>query len=317
MAVVNDDAVTAAALTATWRGDPSDSENISNGASEIRSTRANLTGVVSQEHYVEVSGTSNSTGLGHHVEGSARVYVKRDDGDFGGGTVTVDESVGRTRYTPLSRKLEISTPDGWSAVGGVYPGLISASAVVPVPATDGWRLCNGDLLDTVEEDGIYTNLVERLNPGGTNARVPDLRGQFVRGVSGTRDTTFGNDQTELETYSHQDHAVVEHRHDVDHNHAEFTSADSDYTANGQLNSDGNISGRNVNDTKQSSSFGNRDAASNTNVWTDLTHTHKVNVPALGESFSKGVVGPDAVDLVDHVADETRPDNVALYYVIKL
>lgn len=303
-------------LTEAWNNDPANADSVGNGAAEIRATRKALASVMSQEH------VARGATRGHHVEGSARVYVRRENGSYGDGG-TVEEEVGRARFDPDAARLDIYNGTAWQGVGAVYPGLISMSAVIPVPATDGWVLCDGSILDTVEEGGIYARLVERLNPDGTNARVPDLRNMFVRGVdaSGTRAPSFGNDQTEAATYDHQDNAVKDHKHSIAHDHPVVEAADAsgavwdagDQTAfsNGVLtvNNPGNDE---VGGTNLLNQVGGSD-----DITVDLKHKHAVDIPAWtdADGRSGGAVGTDGSALAD--VSETRPDNVALYFVMKL
>lgn len=327
MAKVNNDAVAAGSvtpLTTGWRGSPLSTDNVADGAAEISATRGALSGVIEQEHYTVPSGTGNSTGLGHHVEGSARVYVERDDGSFGD-AVTVDESVGRMRYYPGARRLEVSTPDGWSAAGGVYPGLISYSAVIPVPATDGWRVCDGNSgnpITSTQDGGIYSPLIERLTgtPGATQAYIPDLRDQFIRGhdtmAAGTGRTINAQSTatSPLEAFPVQAHMVMDHHHAVDHDHAEFNSGAAEFTAATGLTAAGVLTVRNTSNQEKRGSL-DFSAADASTMDININHTHPIDIP-LYEGFSTGVVGTDNAATTNTGA-ETRPDNVALYVVIKL
>lgn len=317
MAKINEDAVAAGSVTppdATWQGQPADTDNVANGAARIKETRSALAQTFSQEHYITADGVGRSTGIGHHVEGSARVYVKRET-TFGEGVV-VDESVGRVRYTPDERKLEVSTPAGWSAVGGAFPGLISYSAVVPDPATDGWALCDGRLITKddplLSPPELYNVLIDRLTGGAASSTyLPNLTagaGSFIRSTpaDGSRDPSF-TETTEAAIYSHQDHALQNHYHRNDHAHGVaqvngYSAATAGRTGvatyvNGTpsfaletgnweasegtgasfLTSSGVLTMRHPSDTKQDvGSLGSAgDVADDVNVTVDLSHFHQV------------------------------------------
>lgn len=337
----------------TWRGQPSDSDNISDGADAIRNTRATSIELFSQEHYIEPSGTNESTGIGHHIEGSARVFV-RNDGRSNYPT-SPDNTIGEVKANKDSRSLEVYDGSGWFAIGGVFPGLIAYSAVEPVPAEDGWVLCDGRNVTETQDGGIYASLIERLNPGGTQVTLPNLQNEFIRGApaDGSRDPNAATG-----TYDKQDHAIEDHFHGMDHGHGQTISngrpssgtsrtGDASYdngdgspsfeyetgnweasegTGASLLTADGVLSLNDPGDTAQvNNGLMPFNVADDNSKTVDLSHYHLipeyrgwtmnlVNTLAVTEDVNHGINDPSGEF---NVADETRPANVALYVIMKL
>ena len=291
----------------SWVNIPSDSNFAAYGAAAVRNTKGSLRAVVSQEHAID-----QETGDGIHIEGSGRIFVRADDN-----TPTHKEK-GRAVFNTTRRRLSVSDGENFLAVGGVYPGLISMSAVVPSPSLDGWTVCDGRRVTAAQDGGIYKVLVERLaGSEAPIAQLPDLRDRFVRGVdaAGTRAPTHGahgTSDTADDVYSFQDNAIPDHKHNIDHGH-EGEAGDAEWKAGFS----GILVYRNpYSDTKAG---GNQERfARANNVSTDLNHTHELTIENF-EGDSKLVKrGTDSGEVEGkHLSDESRPDNVALYYVIKL
>lgn len=332
---INDDAIGGtAALDETWRGLPSSAEPLFQGQERIRSTRSKVAALLSEEH--EIDGAD----IGKHVEGSARVFVG-SGGAFGDGT-TPDSAVGRVRFDDATNKMEVQTSDGWKAVEAAYPGLISYSAVIPVPATDGWILCDGNggnplTWNADDSTVIYKRLIQRLaGPGATSAYIPDLRNRFIRGhdtmASGsgrtinnqsTATAPDNSDGVSTGAFNFQKNTVKDHKHAIDHTHPPDieTSQPVWNNANQGPNPGGDTSFINgVLNTDDGNWWlalvGAVATSRRENIAIDLNHKHTVTVPAY-DGDSGLVVGTDGAAMADHVSAENRPDNIALYVVMKL
>lgn len=108
-----------------------------------------------------------------------------------------------------------------SAAGGMPPGCIMSFGMATPP--DGWLVCDGSEYSTSSYSDLYTAIGETWGSltdgsggaGTSHFRVPDLRGEFLRGWSnGT-----GNDPDSISRTggdvvgSSQDYEIQSHRHD--------------------------------------------------------------------------------------------------------
>lgn len=335
------------ATTDTWVSSPADSDNVSDGASAVRDTKATLRAVVSQEHYID----DDSTGDGIHVEGSARVFVEDDTA-----VEPTHSERGRTVFYPESRSLKVSDGNDFLPVGGTYPGLVTMSAVAPTPASDLWALCDGQYVERASDDGIWDSLIDRLaGSGADGSYLPDLRDRFVRGANTAGNGSLAlqsgartvNTQTGATTaddaFDFQEHAFEDHDHQMDHTHGASIVSGYD-SGNGSTGSptwntgtvtlekdlvDASSAGATFDGTSlkvipfeadRSVSEGGGDAANDAWIDVNLQHRHAIArywgltrlASVQSEDIAHGVP-----ERTYNTADETRPDNVVLYYVIKL
>lgn len=317
-----------------WANRPSNGDNIFEGANAIRATRGDLRAALAEEHVI----SSEDLAIGEHVEGSAKCFVI-DDENPGGIT---DSSRGRMRFNESSRALDISNGDSWIPLGNFFPGMISMSAVVPNPAVDGWALCDGRLVTESEANGLYRRLITRLvNSTAVSVTLPDLRNQFVRGASAPRSGEVDPPATRAVLTS-QEHAFENHTHLMDHTHGASITAGGD-TGNGRTGTGTWIEGAftsPVNDgahthtftavrtagTRHGAGLGTANARDNpdpsvgTTTTTGSVHSHVIErYHGLTKEAGNAANPTYGVPANEYNTDpnETRPDNIALYYVIKL
>ncbi|WP_340608105.1 phage tail protein [Xenorhabdus bharatensis] len=167
-------------------------------------------------------------------------------------------------------------------------GLAEGSALpvgVPVPwptenPPEGWLICNGDSFDRVR----YPKLALAYPSG----RLPDLRGEFIRGWSDKREKV----DTGRTLLSFQDSAFQNHFHALPTSNGNDEMAEKGITT---VFSDGTRNNFAVNIEKTKDPVGN-----NVTLWTDN----------LFRTYSSNVYGGFSV------ADETRPRNIAFNYIVR-
>lgn len=94
-------------------------------------------------------------------------------------------------------------------------GFVVAYALDSEP--DGWMLCNGQYLDSnnQEHDELYSQLVNAGYPYGSyngHPKVPDLRGEFIRGLDKGRgadpDSSRGIGTTQNDEFKEHSHTLT-------------------------------------------------------------------------------------------------------------
>ena len=99
-----------------------------------------------------------------------------------------------------TQKSLISLEGGATQQGGdvIPPGTIVPFAGPDSDVPTGWRLCNGELLPTEGEfSELYGVIRTAWGSGENKFRLPDLRGVFLRGVSGNREDGFEDPNADL------------------------------------------------------------------------------------------------------------------------
>lgn len=114
-------------------------------------------------------------------------------------------------------------------------GSIQAYAGDKIP--DGWKFCDGAELDQSAYPKLFNAIGKAWGGSGTKFRLPDLRGRFLRGVSGTNNAdpdkdsrtslysggnkgnqhgTYQDDATSLpsEQFTGQTNTAGEHKHNI-------------------------------------------------------------------------------------------------------
>jgi microcystin-dependent protein len=333
--------------TGGWENNPADADKVFRGAGFIRSTRRDLRAVISTEHVLD----DEDFDIGEHAEGSAKCYVLDDaQASVPGG---VDNSRGRMRFNKEDRSMAISDGESFIPMGSFFPGQITMSAVVPDPIVDGWALCTGQLVSVAQNDGIYARLVRRLanNANATQVRLPDLRNQFIRGWTGglanvtpRQVVNTNNVQTGSVTdaYSYQDHAFEDHKHEMKHSHGAAMAQGRDNAAgrtgvvqqwlngNATIDDDGRhqhnfnavlTKNRSISTGDFGSSFTFADNPTEGTTVDNALSDHHHEIPRYNGTTGFAGIAANANEGVEELeyntADETRPDNVSMYYVIKL
>lgn len=181
----------------------------------------------------------------------------------------------------------------------VPTGSVFCMAVATVPG--GYLECNGDKKSRTEFNALFLVIGTQYNTGGETSsefRLPDLRGEFIRGLDRGRGVDSGR-----QIGAHQSGANASHNHSISASGTTSTksltgSADKISESFNQGNTSG-VFGRGTNQT--SGLTPNRPDSSATGTLTiDASHNHTVSVS--GTSGSQG--------------SEARPRNFAMMYIIK-
>jgi microcystin-dependent protein len=95
-----------------------------------------------------------------------------------------------------------------SAIGIAVPAGMVAPFAMRTPPT-GWLECNGATISRVSYAGLFANIGTGfgVGDGATTFRLPDLRGEFLRGWDNGRGVDSGRGHG-----SFQDHALQDHNH---------------------------------------------------------------------------------------------------------
>jgi microcystin-dependent protein len=201
------------------------------------------------------------------------------------------------------------------------PGGIPTGTVVPYAANSapsGWVICDGSLygrtaLDPSPQVNLFgvIGTTYGIGDGLTTFAIPDLRGMFVRGFDNGRGIdplrAFGTTQADaFKSHNHGGNTITEsgHTHPVSGtaalagSHTHNSSLPVIRTLNPTITAYGVTSGPGTLDPNNIS----------TNT-TDPGHTHTVSGTAASGTAHLHAINPDGLT-------ETRPQNVAMNYIIK-
>jgi microcystin-dependent protein len=195
------------------------------------------------------------------------------------------------------------------------PGGIPTGAIVPYAANSapsGWVICDGSLygrtaLDPSPQVNLFgvIGITYGAGDGLTNFAVPDLRGMFVRGFDNGRNIdplrVFGTTQTDaFKSHDHTAGAESAHTHSFSGTTSDRSQGHTHGYARTNVGGAGTIGGNN---TFNRGEYGtNTDGESN-------GHTHNFS-----GTTGAGTSHTHTISLQGGV--ETRPQNVAMNYIIK-
>lgn len=206
-------------------------------------------------------------------------------------------------YSTISDAQLMSVPYARTAANGVPVGTVVAFAgpVANIPV--GWLLCDGNLISSTTYPHLFAAIQYSWGGSGSSFNLPDMRGMFLRGVSGDATTdpdrgsriasnTGGNTGNKVGTKQTDDfrshiHPLViqnggSHSHYIRPYSATEVGGNSSSTSSNDrvmYNSDGKLMG-NLRLTETAGS-----------------HTHNFTLDETG-------------------GNESRPSNVYVYYIIK-
>lgn len=187
----------------------------------------------------------------------------------------------------------------------VPPGIVVAYAGNTIP--NNYFLCDGSDKNSDEYPELYAAIGTTFGGSGNFFKVPDLRNEFIRGAdSGNRQVgKKENDAFKSHNHNANSDSAGSHSHNTnstgEHSHSyERWDLDASQSGHGKAwNRDDRVYFRgnewrdgtgDIFDTTENGSHSH-----NTN--TTGSHTHTINIESTGDN-------------------ETRPQNVALYYIIK-
>ncbi len=211
--------------------------------------------------------------------------------------VEVKETSGGT-YQTISNEPMKAVPYSRFAANGVPVGTIIAFGGAVVPK--GWMLCNGRSLSSNDYPQLYDAIGQAWGGNGSNFNLPDLRGMFLRGVSGdTNNDPDKGERTKSNNGGNTGNNVGTLQGDEfkKHNHNASCSEDGEHTHKFTAWMAG---------FKQSGS--NTESCNNKkDDYDEFSNTSQIS-PSGKHSHT--------ITIKDKGGKETRPKNAAVNYIIK-
>jgi len=220
--------------------------------------------------------------------GSSGVTLKAPaslSGDVNFTLPSADGSAGEFLKTDGSGALSFATPQS------VPTGAVFCMAVATVPS--GYLECDGTAVSRTTYAALFAVIGTQYgNPNSTQFRVPDLRGEFVRGFDNNRNIDSGR-----AIGSSQSHQHPQHNHNVSaSSSSSVTDPGHKHTMNFNL---GNL-------ISSGGAFGMKDSGTADRMNTATTGISVATTTTISQSNRGGTSN----------SSETRPRNVAMMYVIK-
>ena len=198
----------------------------------------------------------------------------------------------------------------FSLIQGVPSGSVFCMAVATVPS--GYLECNGQSVSRTTYAALFAIIGTQYgSSSGSTFKVPDLRGEFIRGFDNGRGADSGR-----QIGSHQSNSNAQHTHSHTHNHS--------YS--------GTTSTKSLRGTVQQIAETFAASGTTTGVFSKLGNFNSLNTPALVDQTAAGGFAMNADH--DHTfsgttgnqssnntgpdgGTESRPRNIAMMYVIKV
>ena len=184
----------------------------------------------------------------------------------------------------------------FTSVQGVPTGAVFCMAVATVPS--GYLECDGTAVSRTTYAALFAVIGTQYgNPNSTQFRVPDLRGEFVRGFDNNRNIDSGRS-----IGSSQGSQNAQHNHSAS---ATSTAGAHSHSLNYQRKQVEDTGTAFVTDIRRQG--GDGDGGSTT--FTNNTDSGFMNNATVSVSTS--------VSIANQGGNESRPRNVAMMYVIKI
>ena len=180
-------------------------------------------------------------------------------------------------------------------VAGVPTGSVFCMAVVSVPS--GYLECNGAAVSRTTYSALFAVIGTAYGSGNGSStfNLPDLRGEFVRGVDRGRGVDSGRNI-----------ATSQGSQNAQHNHSASASSNSSVTDPGHFH----------NLLYDNGSFGGSSGAvtpRGSNTPSNPGINNRISTKTTGVSVSTST----SVSIGNHGGNESRPRNVAMMYIIKI
>lgn len=153
---------------------PQDTDPIRQGASVIRTLKADLQTALSVEGVFP--GAAPASPVFRWKPRTGSVATRPANDPVNPGTVYYDTD---------NNQFELDTGTIWLALSSVIPPA-TVQAYMGVTAPAGWLSCDGSAVSRTTYANLYAIIANRCGSGdgSTTFNLPDLRGQFLRGVDG-------------------------------------------------------------------------------------------------------------------------------------
>jgi len=224
------------------------------------------------------------------------------------------------------------------SIFGVPVGFISYYSADLSNLPDSWKLCDGSELSKIDFKDLYNVIGNTYGGSGNNFRLPDLRGYFIRNYDNRASGNLDPDRNGSWNVAEQQDTFITHNHrgetnKIRHNHGGATSENGEHRHTTGINNlrlcywhwhslgyegnkspfvmckDGNWGENTIANSHRTSGIKEG----------DTRHTHPISMTraaASGESSIRtrtdGIQKPPNTQPIN----ETRPNNYALYAVIK-
>lgn len=248
-------------------------------------------GTFQEQHNV----TTDAFGVFHAVVGNssaaANEEFKKLDFTKKGAVYTLKVEVKETSggvYTTISNEPMKAVPYARYAFNGVPVGTIVAYGGDKNNVPEGWLICDGSSVAQADYPQLYAIIGSAWGESGASFNLPDLRGRFLRGVDDRAAGTGLDPDAPRTVGSTQSEDYLQHNHNV--------------TANGHNHTYGDIYWSEAGGTVTVPSNVGDDGGDNDNAGFEISRTTSSSNANISESDMGG--------------NETRPDNAAVYYIIK-
>lgn len=212
----------------------------------------------------------------------------------------VEVSTNNSDFIKISDTQLLSVPYAQAASraqNGVPAGsILPFGGEVSTSLPKGFLVCDGRLVNISD----YPELFDAIGTswggdGSTNFRLPDLRGQFLRGVDDGEGNDPNADSRTAKNGGNSGDAVGSFQSDIfgSHNHTGNTSTDGNHTHRWNNGLEGDDSGNGGSNSEYTRTGGHVDGA----IGWSGNHAHTLNINNSG-------------------GNETRPKNANVWYIIK-
>ena len=177
-------------------------------------------------------------------------------------------------------------------VAGVPSGAVFCIAVASVPS--GYLECNGQSVSRTTFAALFAVIGTQYGASNSSTfKVPDLRGEFIRGFDNGRGVDSGRSVASSQSHQHPQH-----------NHAVSASSSSSVTDPGHTHTM-NMNQGNI--ISSGGAFGLKDSGTATRINSNSTGISVSTSTSISQSNRGGTSN----------SSETRPRNIAMMYVIKV
>ena len=241
-----------------------------------------------------------------------------------------DETLGGVKVgSGLSISEGVLSTTGAAPVDSTPTGSVIAFAGASAPT--GWLMCNGDAVSRTTYAALFSTLGSTYGAGdgSTTFNLPDLRGEFVRGLDGGRGVdsgrTLGSAQSgQNASHSHTGSAASAGAH----SHTASSSSSGSHSHSGSAASGGSHShSHDVPWRTTTVPAGSADSVFGANLGsggttsTDGAHTHSLSIYSDGAhshsvTVNSGGAHDHTLTINTSGGTEARPRNIAMNYIIK-
>jgi len=177
-------------------------------------------------------------------------------------------------------------------VAGVPSGAVFCIAVASVPS--GYLECNGQSVSRTTFAALFAVIGTQYGANNSSTfKVPDLRGEFIRGFDNGRGVDSGRSVASSQSHQHPQH-----------NHAVSASSSSSVTDPGHKH---NLNFNMGSIISSGGAFGLKDSGNADRMFTATTGISVSTSTSISQSNRGGTSN----------SSETRPRNIAMMYVIKI